>query len=110
MIRRKLVTRRNRKRPDPSNRAPASTITATVTTTGTTNVTVTFNQPVSVNGTFGITVDGDPCTGQVVVSATQITLVASGAVTGTDWVIPANDPAVRNLVGGYVAAATGTFL
>lgn len=109
MIRRKLVNRPNRRLPDPSNMPRAGAIQATVTTSGGSNVTVDFDRPVGVDGTFGIIVDGDPCTDQVVVSPTQITLVASGAVAGNDWTIPSYDPAVRSQTGGYVAAAAGTF-
>lgn len=109
MIRRKLVTRFNRRRPDPSQLPVAGAVACVVTSTGTTNVTLTFDRPVVVNGTFGNTVETLTLVSQTVVSPTVVTQVWSGNVATHDWAIPSNDPAIRSTTGGYVASATGTF-
>lgn len=109
MIRKALRHGRNRRAKDPSSLPQPTPIVATVSSTGTTNITIDFDQPVSVSGKFGIEVDDLTTSGQVVTSPTQITLVASGNVATKDWTIPVNDPNVRNAQGGYVASANGTF-
>ena len=96
MVRKPLRHDRDRRRLDPSNVPQPTPIVATVTSTGTTNVSIEFDQPCIIKGTFPILVDGDPCTGQVVVDNRHITLVASGNVAGKVWTIPANSAGVRN--------------
>jgi hypothetical protein len=87
----------------------ASGVQVAVTSTGTTNVTLTFNRPVVVTGTIGVTVATLTLVSQTVVSNTVVTQVWSGNVATHAFVVPAGDPHVGTYQGGPVLGSTGTF-
>jgi ABC-type Fe3+-hydroxamate transport system substrate-binding protein len=98
--------------PGGENRVARRTpITATITDVTGSVVTVDFNVPVVVAGNPGYTdSSGTPKTvvSTAVNSPTQIALTFSGPPTGP-MIIPFEDPAVRNMAGGYVLPGTLAF-
>ena len=88
---------------------PTAPIKVTAASAATTVVTVTFDQPVSLNGTPAYTTD--------VASATAVSALRTGATTvaitfdvavaaATEVRIPYEEPAVRNGSGGFVSTST----
>ena len=72
-------------------------------------LTLTFDQPVSLNGTPGFTTDvsGPTALSAVQQSPTVVAITFSAAIAAaTQVVIPFRDPAIRNSSGGFVTSNT----
>jgi hypothetical protein len=109
MIRRKLVTRRNRRREDPSQRPQPVNAVATPTISGG-NVLLTFDVPVTLAGIPQITNEGVAPTAATRPTPTTVLLDYAAPVVATDVLdIPANDPAIRTSTGGYAEPLRHTF-
>ena len=87
----------------------SNNITVAATSSGTTNVTLTFNRPVVVTGTIGVTVATLTLVSQTVVSPTVVTQVWSGNVASHAYTVPSNDPHVSSYQGGALVGTSGTF-
>lgn len=84
-------------------------VTVVLTSTADT-ATMTFSQPVVVNGTIAMTVSGGrTLVTQTVVSPTVVTQLFSGTLTTQTWSIPAGQQTVKTFQGGQLAPASGTF-
>lgn len=101
--------RRNRRKLGKGQYPNVAIVGVAVTSTGTTNVTLTFNTPVTVSGNLSNTVATRTLVAQTVVSPTVVTQVWSGNVATLAYVVPPNDPAVTSYTGGRLAGAAGTF-
>jgi hypothetical protein len=77
-------------------------------------VTIDFTVPVVVSGDIDLNLDrAQPAPpallGQVVVSPTQVKQTYAATVVGCDWSFDGSGADVRPVMGGSVAAASGTF-
>lgn len=107
MIRKPIEHRRPRSQPDPTKVFDGGVFPCDVIYNNA-NLRLTFSENVTLAGLPMVTVDGVRCTAAVAVSATIIDLTYAGGVTpGQTWVILANDPSIRNFVGGRLEADTG---
>lgn len=87
--------------------SPIGVVSATKATT---NLTVVFNQPVSLSGVpaYTTSVSGPTPISAILTSPTTLQLTFSASVaTATTFTIPFEDAAIRNVSGGY--ANPGTF-
>jgi hypothetical protein len=103
------VHRVNRRKLGKGQFPPSNVITVAASSTGTTNVTLTFNRPVTVNGNIGVTVATLTLVSQTIVSPTVVTQVWSGNVATHAYAVPSNDPHVASYQGGALAGTSGTF-
>lgn len=103
------VHRRNRRKLSRTSNATAANANVAVTSTGTTNATLTFDRPVVVTGTIGMTVATLTLVSQAVVSPTVVTQVWSGNVATHAYAVPAGDPNVATYQGGRINGKSGTF-
>ncbi len=88
---------------------PTAAIKVTAATAATTVLTVTFDQPVALNGTPKYTTDvaGAVAVSAVQTSPTTVAITFDAAVaTATELSIPYEEPAVRNASGGFVSTST----
>lgn len=103
------LTSKNRRSLGKNRTAATPPAVPTVTSTGTTNFTITFSKPVVVKGTIATTVATKTLVSQTQTSPTVVSQVWSGNVTGLAYTVPANDPNVRTVLGGFNAGTAGTF-
>ena len=92
-----------------NNPQPTVPIKVTAASAATTVVTVTFDQPVSLNGTPAYTTDvaGAEAVSAVQTSPTTVAITFDAAVAAaTELTIPYEEPAVRNASGGFVSTST----
>jgi hypothetical protein len=88
---------------------PTTAITITAASAALAVLTVTFDQPVSLNGTPAYTTDvvGATALSATKTSPTQIAITFSASVAAaTELNIPYEEPAVRNSSGGFVSTST----
>lgn len=94
-----------------TQRGSRTPITASVNDNSAGSVTIDFNQRVSIKGfpeVFDTSTPTIVCNGATQVNAQQAILTFNATPTGSiTW--PFEDPAVRNLVGGYVSPGELTF-
>lgn len=103
------IHRRNRRRLSRTDSGLAASANVAVTSTGTTNATLTFDRPVVVTGTIGMTVATLTLVSQTIVSQTVVTQVWSGNVATHAYNVPAGDPNVATYQGGRLNGKAGTF-
>jgi hypothetical protein len=92
-----------------TNSQPTASIAITAATAATTIVTVTFDQPVSLQGVPQYTTDvaGADAVSAVLTSPTTIAITFDASVAAaTELRIPYEEPAVRNASGGFVSTST----
>jgi hypothetical protein len=109
-MRRPIVNRRNRRNFDPSNQPGGVNALCTDVAISTVTVTLTFNQPVSLNGVpqvLSVGANGSLPTAAAQLSATQVNLTyAATQAASTDFIVPERDPAIRTYSGGFAQAGT----
>src|SRR5688500_18818892 len=103
--------RKSRRRTNSVFNNPPKTVAIKVTaaTAALSVLTVTFNQPVSLNGTPAYTTDvvGAEAVSAVLTGPTTVAITFSAAVAAaTEVRIPYEEPAVRNGSGGFVSTST----
>ena len=81
----------------------------TVTDNATTSVTITFNEQVVIHDVPAYTggADSITCTAAEQTSPGEVVLTFNHTATGLT--VPFEDPAIRNMAGGYVQPGTYTF-
>jgi hypothetical protein len=92
-----------------NNPQPTVPIKVTAASAATTVVTVTFDQPVSLNGVPAYTTDvaGAEAVSAVMTSPTTVAITFDASVAAaTELNIPYEEPAVRNSSGGFVSTST----
>lgn len=100
------VSRRKLGRGQHTQLAP---VTVVVTDTGDV-ATLTFSNPIVVNGTIPMNVSGGlTLVSQVVVSPTVVTQTYSGALTTKTYSIPVGSPTITGTQGQSFAGVSGTF-
>ena len=105
------AARRNRRRSNSSvnNPQPTTPIAVSGVAAAGSVLTVTFDQPVSLNGTPAYTTDvaGAEAVSAVMTSPTTVAITFDAAVAAaTELSIPYEEPAVRNASGGFVSTST----
>jgi hypothetical protein len=105
------AARRARKRTNSVFNNPPKTVAIKVTDVAAVGsvLTVTYDQPVSLNGTPAYTTDvvGATASSAVLTSATTVAITFSAAIAAaTEVRIPYEEPAVRNSSGGFVSTST----
>jgi hypothetical protein len=98
-----------RRGPTVTRPQPTAPITVTDVAVAASVLTVTFDQPVMLNGVPAYTTNiaGATATSAVMTSPTTVAITFSAAIaTATEVRIPYEEPAVRNGSGGFVSTST----
>ena len=105
------AARRTRRRSNSlvNNPQPTTPIKVTAATKGTTDLTVTFDQVVMLDGVPQLVTDVAAVTAESAVQTSPTTIVvtfSASIATATEVQIPYEEPAIRNASGGFVSTST----